>query len=268
MTTSDVGLGRGFVEAIAAVVGDARRLIGWSQRELADRARTSQTTICRIERGRTPTLDLLVVERVLVALGARASLRIDARHLADRRRQRDAVHARLTGFVARRLERTGWSTATEVPLGDGAPRGWIDLLGYRAADRALLVEETKTDIPDFGELQRSLAFYERMAWAAARALGWRPVRVSVLVVLLDTQAIAGRLVDNRDLATRAFPAAASDTARWLASPNASPPRGWTIGVADPAVRGAAWLRPSALVQRRRVAAYRDYAEAAARLRRR
>ncbi len=211
------------------------------------------------------SVDVLVAERILAALGIRASIRLEARHLADRRRQRDAVHARLTGFVARRLERTGWLTASEVPLGDGAPRGWIDLLGYRPADRALLVEETKTEILDLGEIQRSLAFYEREAWAAARRIGWRPARVGVLLVALDTDAIARRLTDNRDLALRAFPASVSRTAGWLADPDAEAPRGWTLGVADPAVRGSAWLRPSTLAGRRRAAAYRDYAEAAGRL---
>src|SRR4051794_5276400 len=121
---------------LADVVRDARLLIGWSQRELASRASTSQPMISRLETGQTATLDLAVVERVLVALGFRGRLQLDDRHLGDRRRQRDPVHARLTGTIARRLERCGWQVATEVPIGEGAPRGWIDLLAFRAADRA------------------------------------------------------------------------------------------------------------------------------------
>ena len=96
---------------------------------------TSHTTIWRIERGAAGHLDLAAVERVLTALGIRATLQLDARHLGDRRRQHDAVHARLTGYVARRLERSGWVTRTEVPIGGGQPRGWIDLLAFREADR-------------------------------------------------------------------------------------------------------------------------------------
>ena len=85
------------------------------------------------------------------------------------------VHAQVNGTVARRLERCGWRTATEVlDRRRTTPRGWIDLLAFREADRALLVEETKTDIPDMGGLQRSVAFYERTALSAARRLGWRP----------------------------------------------------------------------------------------------
>lgn len=266
MPDTIVDLGRrGFSARLADVIREARRLVGWTQRELADRAHTSQATICRIEGGRSVHLDLLVVERVLAALGIRASLELDARHLADRRRQRDAVHARLTGFVAHRLEGDGWLSALEVLLGGGAPRGWIDLLAYRPADRSLLVEETKTDIPDMGALQRSVAFYEREAWAAAQRLGWRPTRVVVLVVALDTDAIARRLADNRDVVSRAFPAPVEAMAAWLRDPGRGQPRGWTLATVDPAVRGAAWLRPTLLGSRRKPAAYANYAEAAARL---
>ena len=194
-----------------------------------------------------------MVERVLTALGIRAALDLDARHLDDRRRQRDAVHARVTGAVARHLERDGWLTATEVPLGDGVPRGWIDLLAYRPTDRALLVEESKTEILDLGALQRSLSFYEREAWRAAQRLGWQPTKASVLCAVLDTDAVARRLVDNRDIVSRAFPASVAAMAAWLRDPSAPAPEGWTLGMVDPAVRGRSWLRPPPLSGRRREA---------------
>jgi transcriptional regulator with XRE-family HTH domain len=259
-------LGRGFAGNVADVVREARRLVGWSQRELATRAHTSQTMVSRIERAGVSSLDTLVVERVMTALGIRASLDLDARHLDDRRRQRDAVHARVTGAVARHLERDGWLTASEVPLGNGAPRGWIDLLAYRPKDRALLVEESKTEILDLGALQRSLSFYEREAWRAAQRLGWQPTKASVLCAVLDTDAVARRLVDNRDVVSRAFPASVAAMAAWLRDPSAQAPEGWTLGMVDPAARGRSWLRPTPLSGRRREHAYGHYAEAAARLR--
>lgn len=266
MADARIDLGRrGFAPQLADLVRDARLLVGWTQRELAARARTSQATIWRIESGSPAHLDLFVVERVLGALGVRASLDLDARHLVDRRRQHDAVHARLTGYVARRLEPAGWLTATEVPLGEGAPRGWIDLLGYRPADRAMLVEETKTEILDVGALQRSLAFYEREASAAARRIGWRPLRGAVLVVALDTAALGRRLADNRDLVARAFPAPVDEVSAWLIDPAHDPPGGWALAMADPAVRAAGWLRPTMIGARRRPPAYANYADAAARL---
>lgn len=256
---------RGFEGELAELVREARSLVGWTQRDLAAKAATSQATICRIEAGRSATLDLLVVGRVLKVLGIRLSLQVDARHLDDRRRQRDAVHARLNGFVARRLERLGWLTATEVMLGDDVPRGWIDLLAFRPSDRTLLVDETKTDILDMGGLQRSCAFYEREALAAAHGLGWRPARVRLLVVALDTDVVHRRLADARDLVARVFPAPVDATAAWLTDPTRPAPRGWTLATADPATRGGVWLRPTLLGARRTRPAYTGYADAAARL---
>lgn len=261
-----IELGRRIRPALLAeLIHDTRTLIGWTQRDLAARAETSQATIWRLETGRVTSVDMAVVERVLAALGLRARIEIDGRHLDDRRRQRDPVHARITGHVARRLERAAWVTATEVPIGDGVPRGWIDLLAYRPTDRAMLIEETKGDIPDIGGLQRSLAFYEREALAAARRLGWRPVAAAVVVVALDSTAIARRLSENRDLVTRAFPVPIRDVAAWLASPGQPAPRGWAIGTCDPAARSRTWLLPTMLGARRRPPAYADYADAARRL---
>ena len=262
-----LSLEAGLAARIAQIVRDARALIGWSQHDLADRSATSQSMISRIEGARAKQLDVLVVERVLQALGVRLTLKLDARHLEDRRRQNDAVHARLTGYLARRLEHDGWTTATEVPLGEGVPRGWIDLLAFRPADRALLVEETKTDLPDLGALQRSLAFYEREAWAAAKQLGWRPARIAVLCVALDSDTIARRLADGRDLVERAFPGVPSEMLSWLTSPGSAAPRGWTLATADPLSRGRTWLHATTLGGRRRPPAYAGYADAAARLRR-
>jgi len=253
--------------AIGTLVRGARALIGWTQRELAQRAGTSHAAIWRIETAQPGPLDVDLVERVLAALGMRPSLGIDDRHLADRRRQRDGVHSVLNGFLARRLSRLGgWQPpATEVQIGADAPRGWIDLLAFRPSDRSLLVDETKTDIPDMGALQRSVAFYEREAVKVASALGWRPARTVVLVLGLDSRAFGRRLEDNRDLVRIAFPGDVDRMAAWLAGPTSPPPHGWTLAVADPAVRGESWLRPTTLGPRRRPPAYEDYADAARRL---
>jgi transcriptional regulator with XRE-family HTH domain len=258
--------GRAFAPTLADVVREARTVIGWSQRQLAARAQTSQAMVWRIESGRAAHLDLAVTERVLMALGVRALLTVEARHLVDRRRQRDGVHAHLNGYVARRLSRLGWHVATEVAIGDPAPRGWIDLLAYRPADHVLVINETKTDLPDMGGLQRSLAFYEREAWSAANRLGWRPRTLRVLVTALDTVTMARRLADNQDLIKREFPGSVPHLRSWLSDPGSGvPPRSWTLAMADPRVRGDLWLRPPAIGRRRKPPAYANYADAASRL---
>lgn len=251
---------------IAPMITEARRLLGWTQSTLATHAKTSQSMVSRIEAGRASPLDVLVVERVLVALGMRITLNLEARHLDDRRRQRDGVHARLLGYEDRRLVADAWGTALEQEItGRERTRGWIDLLAFRQTDRALIVNETKGDIEDMGALQRSLAFYEREAWAAARRIGWYPRSVTVLCVALDSETVAARIDANRDLVSRAFPARAADTAAWLASPTVPRPRGWTLAVADPLYRGRHWLRSTVARERRSAPTYRDYADAARRI---
>ena len=250
---------------LGRVIRDARRLIGWSQRDLATRVGASQAAIWRLETGQPGRVDLALVEHVLEALGMRGSIGIDGRHLEDRRRQRDGLHAVMNGFSARRLDRLGSSTATEVQIGDQHPRGWIDLMAFRAEDRALVIEEVKTDIPDMGGLQRSLSFYAREARSVAAGLGWQARSVVVLVVGLDSEAMARRLADNRAIIDQAFPGSVPVMAAWLADAGAPEPRGWTLAVVDPTVRGDAWLRPTTLGARRRPPAYRDYADAAGRL---
>lgn len=250
---------------LADVVRSARELIGWTQDQVAVKARTSQATVWRLESGRADHIDLGVVERVLAVLGISITMSATMRHLADRERQRDLVHAVLNGSCARRHAALGWDVVTEVQIGTDRPRGWIDLLAFRPADRSLLVQETKGDLPDFGGLQRSVAFYAREARTVARQLGWFPRRIVVLVVAIDSGTVADRLRVNRDLVLAAFPADAASTAAWLADPAAPVPGGWTFGLADPRSRRTPWLRPPILGSVRRRPAYIDYADAARRL---
>lgn len=257
---------RAFASGLGELVREARVLTGWTQLELAARSRTSQAAISRLENGVADVLDVVVLARVLDALGMRAGLRVEGRHLEDRRRQADAVHARILGFLAAHLRRSGWLPALEVEIGDGGPRGWIDLLAYREADRALIVDETKTAIVDLGAIQRSLAFYEREARRAANRLGWSPTRVVVLLTVLDSEAAVGRLAENRALVATAFPSPVDRLATWIRDPAAPAPFGWTVAACAPATRSSAWLRPAVPGSRRKPPAYSDYADAARRLR--
>lgn len=252
---------------LGELVRDARRLAGWTQSELARRAAANQTAISRLERGVAQPLDLLIVEGVLDALGFRASLDIEGRHLADRRRQREPVHARINGFLASTLERRGFRTAMEVQVGDPSPRGWIDLLAFRPIDRALIIDETKGDLPDVGAFQRSLGFDERNAREVANRLGWSPTRIVVLGTMLDSATIATRLAENRELIARAFPSPVGRLLAWIDDPRAPAPFGWTLATCDPESRSQAWLRPPVLGASRRPVAYADYADAAAHFRR-
>jgi transcriptional regulator with XRE-family HTH domain len=257
-------------EDLAAVVvrtvTAARRALGWSQRELAARAGVSQTLVARFERGEIAAVSLTTVEALFDALGVRADLRTDLPVVDPR--QSDAVHAVVGGFLGRRLEGHAFEIRHEVEVGSGRFRGWIDVLAYRPADRSLLTNEIKTDLPDVGGLQRTLSWYEREAWTVARKLGWRPVRQVVALIGLDSAQFEDRLFANRTIIDAAFQGRAAGLARWVEDPAAPPPTGRCLALVDPAWRGRRWLRPSRLDGRRSPPRYADYRDAAGRIGRR
>jgi hypothetical protein len=165
-------------QRIGATVRATRRVVGWSERELAVRLGTSQSAIRRLEAGGQRFVDVRLASVALALLGIRMKLDGSTLGLAGRREQRDLVHARCCGHVARRLGGLGWEVKQEVEVGTGRYRGWIDLLAYRAADRCLFCGEIKTEIDDVGRISahaelvrtRSLGRCTPLRLAAAQGL--------------------------------------------------------------------------------------------------
>jgi len=193
------------VTAIALAVRNLRTTIGWSQRELGRRAGVSQSMVCLVELGSLPDLTLSTVAALVGAMGGRLVVDIDAPYLGDRERQRDPAHAALSAHVAGRLRRAGWDVRTEVEVGGDRSRGWIDALAFHPASGVMLVIEIKTEIRDVGQIERSLGWYEREAWAAARRIGWQPSRAIGCLLLLATEANDARVAANRASIQAGFP---------------------------------------------------------------
>lgn len=247
--------------AIGRLVRDTRRAIGWSQAELGHRAGLSQAAVSLVERNALPDLTFRSAGRLLDALGVRVALAGEQPPLRDRERQRDAAHARCVAHVRARLERSGWFVATEVEIGDGRGRGWIDLLAFHPVERVLLVIEIKTELDDLGAIERTLGRYERGAWAAARGLGWRPTASTGCLLLLHTRAVEAALGFNRLAIDQGFSVRASRLAELVEEPSAVPVRGArALALVDPLSRRAQWLRPSRIDGRRSPAPYLDYAD--------
>ena len=247
------------------MIRGARLTIGWSQVELGYRAHVPQSLISRLERGVHSGADFHDVQRIAKVLGGRFHVRLEAPFLADRGRQRDRVHAACIGYVLRHLRADGWRAELEVEIDGGFGPGWIDILAWHPLTGALLVIEIKTEIHDFGRVQRTLAWYERGAWVAARRLGWSPRRVQGALIMLDTAVVASALRASRALANAAFPERATSLAAFVADPRLASLRGRAVATVDPVSRRSAWLRSTALDRRPTPPAYADYAEAARRL---
>jgi len=179
--------------------------LGLRQRELARRIGRTQSHLSLIERGRILGLSIAEAEAICEALGATFVLGIEAPVLVAGPRQRDAAHARCVAYVARRLAREGWIVQREVPMGTPGRPGWIDVLAFNPETRVLLVIEVKTELVDFGGLERQLGWYVREARRAARRYTWVPISVEPVALLLATQLNDERVRDNGASIRQAFP---------------------------------------------------------------
>jgi transcriptional regulator with XRE-family HTH domain len=251
---------RRLATSIAKAVTSGRTELGWSKGEVARRAGVSASVMSHIEAGSLKHVGLGVICAVLEVVGVDARLFLDGPTVLTERLQHDGVHARLCGHLAGRLAALEWETAVEVEVSERRIRGFVDVMAFRPADRALICDETKSEIHDSGAIIRTLRWYANHAWDAARALGWRPARIVPILTVLDSDDVATRLRENRALIDRAFPVRAGQLGAWIEDHRAPLPDGFGLAALDPASRRRAWLRVTALDARRVVPPYRNYAD--------
>lgn len=196
--------------------------------DLADHAGCSQSLVSDVERGHVDSLTVGSLRTLLAAVDARVVLDIRWRG-ADLDRLLDADHAALVEATARRLEAVGWEVHLEVTYAIGSERGSIDIIGVRAADRAAMVIEVKSDIPAAEAVGRKLDEKGRLATAIVRArLGWAPETVAVVLVLPDTDRLRRLLAGVAAPLARMFPPGTRLVERWLRSPGGSLRATWFV----------------------------------------
>ncbi|MCI0344276.1 MAG: hypothetical protein L0221_02370 [Chloroflexi bacterium] len=132
----------------------------------------------------------------------------------------------------------------EVEIVTGPARGWIDLLGYRSEDAAMLVVEVKRALDDVGRLERTLSWYERGARVVARERGWTVSRPATLVTVGRSPHLDALLRREPRALALAFPAAPLSFARWISDPAAPLPGGRSLALVDPQIRRGRWLLPT------------------------
>jgi transcriptional regulator with XRE-family HTH domain len=238
---------------------DTRLSLDLSQQGVADRIGVSRSYIAKVELGQLdPSFDM--VESIADALGLDIQLAIRPPIFPAGSRVLDSVHARCSAYADRRLRAVDWAVAREVEVVHGRSHGWIDLLAFDWRSGTLLIIEIKTRLDDLGALERQVAWYERMAWQAARRLGWRPTRVVSCVLALASDEVERVVRSHRDLIELAFPMRAPQIADLLARPDA-PVRGRGFALIDPSSRRRDWLMRTSLDGRRSRLPYADYADA-------
>jgi transcriptional regulator with XRE-family HTH domain len=194
-----------------------RRRRGWRQTDLAAKAGVSPSSVSRAERGWLDQLALRTIRGLFGAVEARVMLAPRWRG-AEPERLLDEDHAVIVELVARRLERMGWLAYLEVTYSEYGERGSIDVLGLRAAARAVVVVEVKTDVASVEAVGRKVDEKARLAPVIVKArFGWTPVVVGRVVVMPDTMRLR-RLVQRHEAIGRMFPVDAHRVRAWLRAP--------------------------------------------------
>ena len=165
----------------------------WRQSDAAEAAGLSRSQYARIERGELRGVPIDDVVAACAALGADLDGHVRW-HGEGLDRLLDASHAQLVEHVVQMLGDLGWETAVEVSFNRYGERGAIDVLGWHATDRALLVVEVKSLVPD---AQTTLSGHDRKARLAGligRSRGWDAVHVGRLLVIADSSTSRRRVL--------------------------------------------------------------------------
>lgn len=204
---------------VGRAVRALRRRRGLRQSDVAEAAGVVHDTVSRIELGRLDGVTLGTLRQVLRVVGAGMRIEVLWRGAALDRLL-DERHAALVGAAAKRLGRAAWEVEAEVSFAVYGERGAIDLLGWHAASRSLLVVEVKTELVSVEETLRRLDAKARLARRiAAERFGWRPQSVARLLVLPAGSVERARVARNAAVLDIAFPMRGSAVRRWLAQPN-------------------------------------------------
>lgn len=243
---------------------ETRLRLGLSQEQLAAMVGVSRGHIARIELGgANPSLDL--VARIASALRLEIDLVARTPVIIGARNQRDAVHARCSGYVDRRMRAAGWLTAREAEIVHARSHGWIDLLAFDPSSGILIVIEIKTSVRDLGEVERHIGWYERSAFGVAMGFGWRPRHVASWLLVLATAEADAFVRANRDIVARAFPMRAIEMAGLVAGDTRPEAGARGLALIDPRSRRREWLIRCRSDGRRSAAPFIDHADAARRL---
>jgi transcriptional regulator with XRE-family HTH domain len=206
---------------IGRVLRAIRHQKAWRQEDVARKAGVSQTVVSNVEIGAIGPLTIATFRKVVAAMGAEAVVSVRWRG-ADLDRLLDEGHAAIVGAVVEMLTKAGWEVHPEVSFSIYGERGSIDVLGWHAASRTLLVVEVKTELVSVEETIRKMDIKIRLApEIVADRFGWQPAFRSHLLVLPETSTQRRRVERHAAVLDLAMPLRGRALRAWLAVPDRS-----------------------------------------------
>ncbi|MCU0505802.1 MAG: helix-turn-helix domain-containing protein [Chloroflexi bacterium] len=201
------------------VVHALRRRLGLRQSDVALRAGVPQSTVSRIEHGALDRLQVGTVRAVAEAVGSTWEPAVRWRG-GELDRLIDERHAILVGAISKRLAAYGWDVEQEVTFSIYGERGSIDLLGWHAETRQLLVVEAKTMLASLEETLRRQDVKVRLARRIATDRYDRTAAgVSALLVFPDSSTVRRRVARHAAVLDRAYPLRGGQLRAWLREPD-------------------------------------------------
>jgi transcriptional regulator with XRE-family HTH domain len=204
---------------LGAVVRRVRRHRGLRQVDVARLSGADQAEVSRVERGRLEEVGLRTIRRICQVL--EISLRFSAHWrggLLPRLLDRD--HAALVALIVRDLSAAGWETLVEYTFNVYGERGSVDVVGWHAPTRTLLIVEVKGRIVDqqdlFASTDRKLRLVPPLL---ARDRGWQAAAVGVLLAVGESTFNRTVVRRHRAVFDTRFPSGTRDVRRWIMSPS-------------------------------------------------
>jgi hypothetical protein len=174
--------------------------------------------VSRIERGRAGSLSLGTLRPVVGALDGRLDTVVRWQG-GDLGRLLNARHAAMHEAMAVHLGALrDWVFEPEVSFSIYGERGVIDILGWHAETRAILVIELKTEFVDINETMGTLDRKGRLAAVIARERGSDPAATSVWLVVADGRTNRRALAAHATVLRAKYPADGRRIRGWLSRP--------------------------------------------------
>jgi transcriptional regulator with XRE-family HTH domain len=222
---------------VGTVVRAVRRRFGLRQRDVAARAGVSQWAVSMVERGQLDRLPVRTVRGIASALEIRMPFEPRWRG-GELPRLVDARHAALVEQVVARLASRRWEVVVEYTFSKFGERGSVDVIGWRAAERALVIVEVKSELDD---MQNMLSVLDRKARLVpplvATDRGWTAAVVGVVLVLPAGSTFRDGVAQFQATFAAALPSRAVEIRNWIAQPGPGSLRGtWFFRLSAPSTR--------------------------------
>lgn len=190
----------------------------WRQVDLAARVGVSRATVYRLERGHVDVVSIAAVRKIARELDAWVDLTLRWQG-GELERLVNARHSALHEAFARTLGTTpGWVFVPEVSFSIYGERGVVDVLGWHAATRAVLIVELKSDLVDIQEHLATLDRKVRLSPRIASERGWRADKVGAWLLLGAGRTNRRRIEAHRTLLRSSLPDDGRRASAWLRTP--------------------------------------------------